>query len=405
MSIRSIQVHASLTSLLLIAGLGRTAQALAGAGLAGPGRAALHASLAQTDARLLRNPDLHIELDSAGTGRVDSSPPASAAAIAGSSDVSTSTSTGPQVTNGGFEEGSTTQNYQYASSIPGWTKIGHGPMFIRSGSQAFSNIQASETNGSYLLGLYGEGDGVYQSVSGHVVGNWYKLIFHTAYRDGYEPAKLKVSVGASEKFNEVVPIQPLGWHEVTYQAAYMDNVITFEHAGPAGNAVVFVDGISVTPVEMWNTAQGGNSVLIQKVSCTGYPSPDTCTRGHFLAVGDYDQDGKTSIVEVNAATEAAVWVAANEVRDGVTTGRWTFKSSSLVQASPGDSDGGPARSGNMWYLHADYAACEARNWMSRATSTFDVQMTAMNLHAIASVGTECGSLFAIQKFANAQTTR
>lgn len=395
------------------------------------GTIALHSSAGEqrdetsaSTARFFRNPDpvlapsadgaqrrssselLHIELDSSGKGMLEARhrsvaraaasarEPIDTAALAVSDSVLKASATGPQVVNGGFEQGSGTASYQYAPDVPGWSKLGQGCMFIKTGSAAFQNVQAS--HGQYLLGLNGEGSGVFQSVGGHTIGKWYRLVFHSAFRSTYGEAKLKVSVDSTEKFNQAVYSGTLGWYEVTYKAPYADVVITFEHSGPAGDRLVYIDGVDIKPVELWDTAHGNaHQVLLQKVTCNGYPSPDTCTRGRFLAVGDYSDDGTSSIVEANSASSAAVWVALHE------DNRWSFKSASLVQPSPGGS--GPERTGPMWYLHADYTGCEARNWFSRATSSFHVALNGMDLHTLSDVGTECGSLFAIQKFENAET--
>jgi len=226
------------------------------------------------------------------------------------------------------------------------------------------------------------------------VDKWYRLFWHSSYSEQKEGvAKLKVSVQAAEKFNEEVKAGAFGWYHITYKAPAADVVITFEHAGPAGDRAVFLDAVDIKPALMWDPTTHGNNkmVTLQKVTCNGYPSLATCTRGRFLSSGEYDDDGTSSIVETNAATIRSVWTSLHKM--GGT--RWAFKSTGLVQASPA-LDGHP-RDGDMWYLHADYTSCEARNWYDKATSTFDIQPNPMGFE-VSNVGTECGSLFAIQTF-------
>jgi len=373
----------------------RSALVLVFFGLMKPGLA-LSASAGQTSesasssARLLRNPDSEIELDSAGKARFGQ-PAALEARDAGTEATEVA---GPQVANGGFEVGSTTLDFQQAQNgVPEWNKIGDSIMFIRDGSTEFQGQSAAR--GNYFLAFGAEGSGVFQSVGGHVVDKWYRLFWHASYSEQKEGvAKLKVSVQATEKFNEEVKAGKLGWYHITYKAPAADVVITFEHAGPAGDRAIFLDAVDIKPAVMWDPSHNhGNNkmVTLQKVTCNGYPSLATCTRGRFLSAGEYDDDGTSSIVETNAASERSVWTSLHKM--GAT--RWAFKSSGLVQASPNTA--GHARDGDMWYLHADYTSCEARNWYDKATSTFDIQLNPMGFE-VSNVGTECGSLFAIQTF-------
>jgi len=345
---------------------------------------------ASASARLLRNevdhPDqLSVELDSEGESHVQST-----ASLAATRNAATT----PTLVNGGFEDGSVTQNYQYSNYLPGWSKVGD-TAFIKSGGAAF---QTAASHGDYLIGLAGKGSGVYQTVSGHIPGTWYRLIFHSAYRTTHAAAKLKVSIDSSEKMKQEVASGTLTWYEVTYKAPYADVVIAFDHEGPDENygSTIFLDGVDIKAVQMWDSVSNSAMLLLQKVTCNGYPSESTCNRGDFLTTGDYDEAGATNILQSHVANEAAVWVAIHKGGK-----RWSFKSNSLNQPSP---DGeGPARSGTMWYLHSDYSDCQARNWFGAATSSFHVELNSLGFHEISDVGTECGSLFAIQHFAQAET--
>lgn len=367
--------------LLLFGGPARPCLALKATGESGSENARVIRSEQATDGGASKVDRLHIELDSQGKGHVDT------ANLAEKGD-------GPQVVNSGFEEGSTTGNYQYSNYVPGWSKEGN-VAYIKSDGAAFK-VKAS--HGNYLLGLAGKGSGVYQSVSGHIPGNWYRLVFHSAYRTTHEAAKLRVSVGSAVKMEQEPASGTLGWYEVTYKAPYADVVISFMHMGPDQNfaSTAYLDGIDIKPVQLWDTKQNSAMVLLQKVTCDGYPSKDTCTRGKFLTIGDYSDDGATTIGESDVANQDAVWIALH--RGG---SRWSFKSNSLNQPSP-DGDG-PTRSGTMWFLHSDYSTCQAKNWFTTATSSYHVELNSLGVHEVSDVGTECGSLFAIQKFARAET--
>jgi hypothetical protein len=302
-----------------------------------------------------------------------------------------SSSSGPYVVNGGFEEGSTTDDFKEAEQIQGWSLLGDGVILIKSGSATYGGVKSSR--GEYLVGLVGMGTAVFQSVGRHIPGNWYKLVFHSAYRTSQGDAKLKVSIDGKVKMNEAVYSGTLGWYEVNYKAPYADVVICFENAGPTGDRGVYVDGIAIEQVVLWDAKKPDTEmVLIQKVECgSTYPSNQTCVHGHYLSSGDFEADGTSAIIETDVASARSIWVATHEGN------RWAFKSATLTQEAEPE---GHAASGTHWYLHSDYTKCEARNWHSRATSTFDVGMNEMRVHVLSDGGAECGSLFAIQRHLN-----
>jgi hypothetical protein len=323
----------------------------------------------------------------------------------------------PEFVNGDFEIGSTTDNYQAydAAAMEGftWTSVTGEPApdIVRSESPDYGNEKAARDS-NYLVSLGAVGSGLMQCVPGHQRKTpdgrtqWYRLIFHASYqksdvgdctKEGF--GNLTVLVDANVKFSQKVPCGALQWYAITYKAIEKSGNVLFTFQNSGGDRPVFIDHVRTELVVPWDEDAGNGDhmkVLLQKVTCSGYPAPDTCTLGKFLTVGasndDDLDDGRANIVFSDSANENSIFRTEHDHPSQ----RWSFKSAMLHQVST-SSDPINLRD-DRWYVHSDYTSCEARNWDDTATSRFFVDTNDLGFHQISNAGTECGSLFVIQKF-------
>jgi hypothetical protein len=152
----------------------------------------------------------------------------------------------PVLQNGEFEEGVTTETYQYTSDIPGWTATGRTLNI----ATANGDWGCSGCAGTHFLGLQIRGASVSQTVSGHIVGRTYHLAFIAAQRTNYNPsgpgAILRVTTNGAELMNEVLSSSVMQRHDFTYTAESSDVDIKFENVVTSGDKTVFLDAVEIT---------------------------------------------------------------------------------------------------------------------------------------------------------------
>jgi len=152
----------------------------------------------------------------------------------------------PTLGNAGFEDGSITGSYEYAS-VPEWTKTG-GTVFIKSGCRPWGGTQAEE--GSYFLGLQRLGASITQSVANHGPGKTYQLNFSSAKRSGYDDPTLKLYIDVqlyTETFPQTLSTS-FSWFSVMYTATSSNVEFKFENSSPSGDRTLFLDGLSISEV-------------------------------------------------------------------------------------------------------------------------------------------------------------
>jgi hypothetical protein len=356
---------------------------------------------------------MHVELDSAGMGRMDEAEHKAA---------SMDRLEAPELQNGGFDESSAPDGYVEATSVPHWNVFGADAtpkvFIVSSGASAFGGVKS--VDGTNMVGLRTRGNGIYQEVGGHIKENWYTLLWHASC---HSPAgtptvgdvRLKVSVGASVKFEEDVDCGVMKWYQASYQSFgdYGTENIRFEI--PSGESsqdvIALIDKIAVHPEVKWDyTSHGpvtfgagggpvisGGQVMIQKVECAAAASKETCRRGKFLTCGSYSEDGITPIIESDAATECSVFTAQKSSAKSV---KWKFKCNCLNQASSGGDNSGSNTVDDRWFLHSGYgpSTCQARNADPGFDKNFDVRDNMIGSLQMTTTGIDCGSLFAVMQY-------
>lgn len=362
---------------------------------------------------LAREGKMQIELDSTGKGRTDT--PASLLNRLGE----------PHLENGGFDAATAPDDFMWATRVPGWTVFGaegdeSKVAIIASGSHTFGGVKS--VDGSTFIGLRTRGNGISQQVDAHTKENWYTLLWHASCHSpsGASQAKLRVSVGATVKFDEDVNCGAMKWYKVSYQAFgdYGQEMIRFEipSGEPSQDVAVLLDKIVVEPEHVWDyktrgpitfgsSAGGamggvvvsGGQVLIQKVECSGPASKQTCKRSKFLTCGGFDEDGATSIIETAAAGDCSVFTAG---QTSVRSVKWQFRCNCINEASSaGDNTESGGSADDAWWLHSGYGPnkCQAKNGDNNVDKSFDVRDNLLGSLQLTTTGTSCGALFAIMK--------
>ena len=151
----------------------------------------------------------------------------------------------PEISNFGFETGSTTNGFEYVSTLPSWTISGATPVLIRSGNVDWGGTTTAD--GSYFLGLQGSSTGaaVSQVVPNHLPGRAYELHFDVAMRANYDQPTIQVWIGG-QKVHEMSPgSSSFTTITVPYVATASNMEIELKNGGTESDRTVFIDAISI----------------------------------------------------------------------------------------------------------------------------------------------------------------
>jgi hypothetical protein len=175
------------------------------------------------------------------------------------------------VANGGFETGSTVDDYEYTPHVPFWSSIGNAA-FIHSGARAYGGLHA--VDGYYYVGIQHQCE-ISQSVPRHVPGRTYRLRFHTANFDSLQAPHLSVILENAMPANEdtarvsewtnqgtmnlrvTVSTQDFFLHEFFY-IALSANDLDHPNHGPAPPPTFLADANAVVTITLRNDSPWGD---------------------------------------------------------------------------------------------------------------------------------------------------
>jgi hypothetical protein len=146
------------------------------------------------------------------------------------------------ISNPDFEEGSTTNAYEYAS-VPGWQSS--RTVFIKNGNGAWGGTVGKK--GSRFIAIQNRGSHITQKVGSQQAGKKYELKFWAASRKGYATPTLQVSVDGKILESWSPNVFDFQQKTLEYEASSDTAEISFQNVSPDGkDCTAFIDDVSIT---------------------------------------------------------------------------------------------------------------------------------------------------------------
>lgn len=158
------------------------------------------------------------------------------------------------IANGDFEQGSSTNEYEYNCHVPGWVTTPSMirretvcPIFIKDGRAVDAPFGGTEAiDGRYFIALRRYGASLSQKVPGHISGHRYRLEFYAAKRNlmNDDPV-VRVKIDEQPFVDFPITMRSMEMLLVEYVPNSTVVTITIENFSPNQYSTVFIDAVQI----------------------------------------------------------------------------------------------------------------------------------------------------------------